>query len=337
MPKKPIIFIVVLLALTVAALLWWQPVPEAERPKTSGLPMKVSRYYWPGEYWVEIADKKGWFREAGLNVELVDTNPDYYASVLDLAKGKMDTNDLTLFDLVKFNAEDVNLVMVINSDSSFGSEAIVGKREIESIRDLKGKTVGVAKDSYLEYILDVVLERNGLTPQDIKTVDIAAEKAAEALIQGSVDAIVTWEPIVTEVIEKGNGRKLFDTSEISGISPNGYVFHKSFIEERPEDVQAFVEVWHRATNFIRENPGEAFGIIADIYDVTPGEAQAFSGLNRIMDLRDNRIAFTYAAGFESLHGTAQQINDFMIDRGLTGQQLDCTEFIDDRFIRNLRR
>ena len=137
--------------------------------------------------------------------------------------------------------------------------------------------------------------------------------------------------------EKANGRKLFDTSEIPGISPNGQTFHRSFIEERPEDVQVYVNVWHKTTQFIKENPKEAFGIIADIYKVTLGEVQAFAQVDKILYLRDNLTAFSYGAGFESLHGTARQINNFMIKEGMIDKQLDSTEFLDARFIRTLKR
>src|SRR5712691_126502 len=43
-------------------------------------PLRVAAYYWPGMYWIDIANDLGWFREAGLNVAIVDTNADYFAS-----------------------------------------------------------------------------------------------------------------------------------------------------------------------------------------------------------------------------------------------------------------
>lgn len=66
----------------------------------AGPPLRVGAYYWPGEYWVDIAHKKGWFREAGVNVEWVDTNADYFASFDDLANGKLDVVCFSLFDLL---------------------------------------------------------------------------------------------------------------------------------------------------------------------------------------------------------------------------------------------
>jgi NitT/TauT family transport system substrate-binding protein len=326
--------ILIILGLLVSGLFAVSCAPAAEKPKTSGEVMKVAKYYWPGQFWVDIADSKGWFEEAGLNVELVDTNSDYFQSLQDMVDGKIDANNFPVFDLVRYYLQGADLVMVVNADHSSGAEAIVAKQEILSIAGLKGKKIGVDINSYMDYILDVILRRNGMSDKDLIKVEFPVEKLAEEFEKGDLDAAVAWEPFVSELIEK-NARKLFDTSEIPGISPNGVVFHKSFIESRPNDVQAFVNVWHKTTEFIKENPGEAFPIIADIYGVTPGEAQAFAQVDRILDWSDNKISFSYAAGFESLHGTARQINNFMIDKGITDRQLDSTEFIDSRFIRGV--
>jgi len=336
MLKKLIVASVVVLALLFSALAWWLPVlNREERPDTTGLPMKVVRYYWPGLYWIEIADKKGWFKEAGLNVELVDGNPDYYGSLQNMVDGKVDANGFSLFDVINYNAAGANLVLVINSDISSGSEAIVARPSIETIMDLRGKTVGVASSTYTEYILDFALNRYGLSSADVTKVAITDEKAAEAFGKGELDAIATWEPIVSEAIEKWSGRKLFDTSEAPGLSPNGQVFHRSFIKARPGDVQAYVNVWHKTTRYIKEHPHEAFSLIADIYSVTPSEVAAFERLDRLLNLRENHTSFSYGAGFESLHGSARKMNDFLIDKGVIVEHLDSTQFLDATFIHTL--
>ncbi|MEH6530877.1 MAG: hypothetical protein V7735_05965, partial [Photobacterium frigidiphilum] len=67
----------------------------------------------------------------------------------------------------------------------------------------------------------------------------------------------------------------------------------------------------------------------------PDEAQAFASLSRILDLRENLTSFSYGAGFESLHGAARQVNNFLIDQSTINKPLDSTEFIDARFIRTL--
>jgi len=337
MKQQISIVIVGLSILTIVSFLWLLSISKKQMIHTSGLPMKVCRYYWPGTYWIEIAKQKGWFKEAGLNVLLVNGNDDYYASIQNMVDGKLDSNGFYLFDVMAFNAKGADLVIVINTDNSFGSEAIVAHKNIQNVMALKGKKIGVKKNTYMEYILDIVLEKYGLTLNDVELIDISGENAPEAFVKKRVDAIITWEPLASETIQKGNGIKLFDTSQIYGIVPAVHVLKKKFIRERPEDVQAYVNVWYRTIEFIKLNPEEAFKIIADIYNTTPAEVQAFAQKDMILDLQDNLTSFTYAAGFKSLYGSVRKINDFMIQKKMTTKHFDSTEFINAKFIRTLNQ
>jgi len=337
MKQQISIFIVGLSILIIVSLLWWLSTSKKQMIHTSGLPMKVCRYYWPGMYWIEIAKHKGWFKEAGLNVALVNGNNDYYGSLQNMVDGKLDSNAFYLFDVMAFNMKGADLVSVINTDNTFGSESIVAHQNIRDVYGLKGKRIGVNKNTYMEYILDIVLDKYGLTLTDVLLIDISGENAPEAFINNRVDAIITWEPLASEAIQKGNGIKLFDTSQIYGIVPGVHVFKKTFIKERPEDVQAYVNVWYRTIEFIKSKPDVAFKIIADIYNTTPAEVQAFAQKDLILDLQDNLTSFTYASGFKSLHGSARKINDFMIQNKMTTKYFDSTEFINARFIRRLHQ
>ena len=308
---------------------------KSQRPETTDLPITVGTAFWPGMFWLDIARHKGWFEKAGLNVVYVDTNADYVRSLNDMVAGKIDVNGFSLFDLMSFNIAGSDLVMVINADNSIGAEAILSNSEIQDLEGLRNKKVGVSKGGYLEYILDEALARQGIDKSDLKIVDVLPQNVSSELQKTNVDAVVTYEPFVSEILAENVARKLFDTSEIPGISPNGATFHRSFIEERPGDVQAFVDVWHKTTEFIKQNPKEAFSIIANVYDSTPGDVQAFTQTDKILDLRENIVAYSFGSGFESLHGAARKMNNFLIEKGVTDKQLDSTEFIDARFLRVL--
>lgn len=310
------------------------------QPKTTGLPMKLTKNNWPGKYFVEIAEKKGWFKDAGLNVELTDVRADYFGSLVDTVDGKYDGSDFYLYDFIQYKAGGSDLVVVLNPDISFGADALVAKPEIMKVMDLKGKTIGLPKGSNEEYGLSVVLERSGLKLKDVIIKDMPGEELGRAFINGEVDAIFTWEPFVSEVLTKGAGHKLFDSSEIPGLMPVVFAFHQKFINERPGDVQAFVNVWDRTVKFMKENPDEANQIIADIYNVTPKEIADFISIDKVFDLEANRIAFLESVGFESLHGVTQQVVKFLFERGVVDNAFAINktlhaQFFDDRFVKKL--
>lgn len=317
---------------------WFSACEQVGRkgePTTSLRPIRVGAYYWPGFYWLDIAQEKGWFKEAGLDVELVDTNPDFFASFNDLVEGKLDLVEFSTFDFTLYNARGKDLVAVMCSDYSTGAEALVAREGIISIRDLAGKKVALSKGTYLEYIFTVMAQRESLDLSSVTIVDAPAEKVHEEFIAGRADAFLTYEPFVAEGLAKGHGRTLFTTADAVGVSSAVATMRRDFVKERPADVQALLAVWRRTTEFIKSQPDEAFAVVARTQKKTPAEVKEFLQTDKILDLHDNRDAFTYAAGIDSLHGSVRQMSDFIVQRGLATNKVDSTDVLDDRFLRAL--
>jgi NitT/TauT family transport system substrate-binding protein len=334
--NKMIIFILIMAAIAILAFSGLQKTPKEQNGHPlSGLPMKIAGAYWPGSFWVLIAEKKGWFKEAGLNVEVIFTDTDYFVSLDNMVEGRMDQNNFSLFDYIIYLSQNRDLVFILNPDNSSGVEAIVARPGIETIHELKGKKIAVALGTYLEYELDIFLENQGLSSREVIKVNMHAEKMVRAFAENKVDAIITWEPFVSEAVEKEKGIKLIDTSQIPGMSPNGNVFHRRFIQERPGDVQAYVRVWHKTTQFIKENPDPAFTIIANMYNKTIQEVQTIAQLDKLLDLQDNLTAFSYGSGLNSLHGSWKQMNNFMAKKKVIEKRLKSIDYLDSSWIRNL--
>jgi NitT/TauT family transport system substrate-binding protein len=298
-------------------------------------PLKVAAYYWPGANWVDIANDKGWFKEAKLDVTIVDTNLEYSASFKELVEGRLDAAGMTLFDMLTLNGQGADLVCVATTDQTAGADGLAARPGIDSIAALKGRRVGAGKGTYAEFILHVLMTQEGLAREDVTFVDIPGEKAAEELSKGSVDAVFTWEPILTEAVVKAKGRKLWDSSSIPGINPSVLVTHRRLVRERVGDVQKYVRVWQRGVEFIKQNPDEAYGIVARVNKKTPAEVKAFAAVVRLLDARDNTSAFSYTAGFDSLHGTVRVMNNFLLKEKAISEPLESTQLLDDQFIKAL--
>lgn len=347
--KKPLIKPAILIAAAVlvigivaALLLWKQPPPTTQAvKKTYGKTLKIQSEYWPGVYWVAIADKMGWFKEAGLAVELIDATTDYHQKLQDMVDGKMDENNFTFYDLMQFNAKGADLVAVVNTDVSSGTEGIITDKSYPSLASLKGKKIGTQTDNYLLYILEQALKNNNMSLNDITLVNINPDDAAKELDSKTIDAALTWEPQMSKALEaNAQYHKLFDTSEILGANPSVIAFHKSFIDNYPDTVQAFVDVWHKTTQYILGNSSKAVETIADFYktsaNATKQEAESYMRIDKILNLQQNRTAFTHAAGFTSLHGAAQQLNRYMLDRKLIDHEVNSADFLNPQFIRTVK-
>lgn len=311
-----------------------QRAPEAA-PR-SGEPIRIGAYYWPGQFWVDIAQGKGWFKEAGLTVEWVDTNADYFGSLEDLVDGRLDIACFTLFDLLRYYARGAGIVGFIASDQSSGSEALVARPGVDRVRDLSGARVGVSKGTYLEYLWTVVSEREGLDPGAVQVVDISPERAAQSLVDGSVDAVFTWEPFAGQALSAARGKKLFDTSQLRGALWAIFAARREFLDRRAADVAALTRVWQRATAYLQEHPDEALAAVAEINGKSVADAREFMKLDLILDLHENKLAFSFAPGFDSLHGTARRMNDFLIEQGTTTRRVDTAKMLDSSFISDLK-
>lgn len=309
---------------------------EAAPPAPARPPLNLATLYWPGAFWVDLAREKGWFREAGIEANFIDTNADYVGSLDAVVSGRLDTQDFTLFDLVSHRSRGADLVMIVCTNQSAGADGIVARAGIERLADLRGRRIGIPKDSYSDYICTTLLQRERIAGSDVTRVDVQGEKAPAALAGGQVDAVITWEPFLSEAAKLAGARRIWDSSQLPGISPAGLTVRRTLLEERPAEVQALVRVWARATDFLLQHPDEACAIIARVNRKTPAEVRALLRQDKILDRRAALTAISYAAGFDSFHGSARVMNDFLLKQNLTTQRLDSSEFLDPRFLKALK-
>ncbi len=306
-----------------------------EPPPPPAAPLKLQAYLWPGAFWVDIASDQGWFTEAGLEVEVVNTNADYFGALAAIADGRLDVGFFTLFDAIRFRREGADLVCVAAVDQSDGMDGIVARHGIASVTALRHKRVGVAKGSYNDYILGVVLAYEGMARTDLTIVDVPGEQSPAALARGAVDAAVTWEPYLTDAKARSNGRKLWDSSRIPGISPSMLTTRRAVARSRTAELQKLLQIWQRGAEFIRRRPDDAFVIVARVNKVPLATVRALAALDRVLTLRDNLDAFSYAQGFTSLHGTIRVMNDYFARQGTAGPSVDSDALLDPRFLKGL--
>jgi NitT/TauT family transport system substrate-binding protein len=305
--------------------------PESQ----TGAPIRLGTYEWPGSYWIDVAWEKGWFAEAGLNVERVTMDTKYFEALDAVVAGKLDATGFAQYDLVRYVTAGHDLVGVAAIDYSEGAEALVARPGFHSLRDLRGKRIGLRRGSYLEYLLAIFAERAGFSIADFDIVDRGTDSALADLKSGIVDAVFMWEPYASQAEKAVDGTRLFSTAEFPGLTYTVLSLRRDFVQARPEEVTALLRVWERAVDFIHDNPTEACAIVAKAFNQPLMEVKDMMRTDRILDVTDNTRAFSYAAGFESLHGSWRRMNDFMLERGLVARRVDSPDHLDGRFVNAL--
>ncbi|MEA2638925.1 MAG: NitT/TauT family transport system substrate-binding protein [Chloroflexota bacterium] len=321
-----------LVALLLVALTAGCQAPRA----SNAAPIKLALSAWPGWFPWYIAEEKGYFKEEGVPVELV-WFPVYSDSIQALSAGQVDANSQTLGDTLGPLAEGVPLSIVLVNDNSAGNDAVIAKPEIQSLTDLRGKTVATELGAVDHFLLLMALDRVGMKESDINFVNMAVNDAAPALIAGQLDAVAVWEPFLSQIKTSGKGKVLFDSSQAPGIIPDLLVMKSDVVKNRPDDVKKILRAWYRSLDFIQQNPTEAMTIMAKHADTSLAEYRDFAHGTKLFSLDDNLTAFAPDKGDASLSVVSPKIGVFLKDHGLVDKVPEVTSSLHPEFVQALKQ
>jgi NitT/TauT family transport system substrate-binding protein len=239
----------------VALAALWSPHPAAAET------IKIAHSTWVGYGPLYIAREKGFFKNHGVDVELIvieepkERFPAMLAGRIDMIASTVDTAILYLK-----KPDDFQYVVAI--DDSNGGDGIIAKKDITSIADLKGKNVAFSEGSVSEFYLNVLLAKAGLKESDLKPVNMAAPEAGAAFVANKVDAAVTWEPWLSKGKATDFGHLLVDSSTTPGLITDVIITTKDFATKHAKETKGIVDAWNDAVAFARANPREGNEIMA---------------------------------------------------------------------------
>ncbi|MBD2042849.1 ABC transporter substrate-binding protein [Microcoleus sp. FACHB-672] len=294
--------------------------------------LTVAYSLWPGYFPLVIAQEKGFFTEQGVKVKLVYSE-NHQAPLADFSAGKYDGMAITLGSFMSSIEEISGSQIVLITDRSTGADAIVAQSNTQSVADLKGKRIGAKLGNFGELFVIKMLERNGLTPNDVTLVNLEAETIVENLKNGSIQAGQTWEPYVFQAVQSG-AKVLFTSKQTPGLISDVVVFRSNVLRDRPDDVRAFIRAWFQAQDYWKTNPEESKTLVAKTLNIKPEEVST-EGIE-LQDLKNNLAALTPGSTTESLYYTAQLYADFYTRTGGLSTVPDIQKIIDPSFVQQLQ-
>jgi NitT/TauT family transport system substrate-binding protein len=155
---------------------------------------------------IYVADECKFFSNHGVRVVFKDYDTGVTA-VDGLLKGEVEIALATEFVIVGKSLQKQDVLGLATIDKSMLFYIIARTdRGIKTTADLRGKRIGVPRQTVTEFYLGRMLEINGMRIQQVAMVDTKASHPAGAIARGNVDAVVTWEPHVTQIRQQmGNG------------------------------------------------------------------------------------------------------------------------------------
>jgi NitT/TauT family transport system substrate-binding protein len=183
--------------------------PGAEGPTR----LKVAYLGLTCEAPIFVAYEKGFFKEEGLDVELVATDWDGLRE--GLGAGKFDANHTLIMYLLIPIEQGMDVKITGGIHTGCLRLQAGAKTDIRKVEDLRGKRVGVPTHlgSPPHLFASRVLVAHGIDPareEEVQWLPFPPEVLSRALDNGQVDAVATSDPIGTILVGKGLVRTIAD-------------------------------------------------------------------------------------------------------------------------------
>jgi NitT/TauT family transport system substrate-binding protein len=232
--------------------------------------INIAFQQWVGYGPLYLAQEKGFFRKEGIELIFIDEQLD--SARRDAFKvGMLDCEAGTIDLLVAKRAQDTPIAAVLEMDYSFGGDGIVATSDIQKLEGLYGKTVALARDDVGESFISFLFHKYGLSLDKLTFVAKRPQEVAQAFLIGEVDAVVTWEPWLSQALERSASHILVSSKEESGVIIDTLNIREDIIKNNPALVKGLMRGWFKAVEYCQEHPQEASEIIAGHYNLTAEE------------------------------------------------------------------
>ncbi len=269
--------------------------------------------YAGGQYFNEgfaASSQSRFKKEYGIDVEFV-LNDNVDASLDAWKAGDIDLHWYTLdaFPTILGGLKDYDPVALFQADWSRGGDAIVVRRGINSVADLKGKKVAVAELTPSHSFLIWLLDAGGLSINDVEVVKQAsAVDAAAAFKSQQVDAAVVWSPDDEACIRSVAGSRVLEsTRSASNIIADFFFAKREYVNANRDKLAKLYEGWMRGAAEINSSSSakaKAAKILSEGLGIPEADASAAIDNVRLVTHGDNLNFFGLNTDFNGVDGNA---------------------------------
>lgn len=294
-------------------------------PASANTGGKIKIGYWPiaGGLPFFVALEKGYFKEAGLDVESVKyASPQQVieAMIADRVHGAATGTaslSLAVAEIASPNLATIFAANPSNRHHVLDEIIVAANNPIRSIAELEGKKVASAPGIQNVTLARIILEKNGIKSPQV--IELPVGQHVPAVAAGQVDAVITLEPIgtigrlnkTTRVLETGIFAKYgLDNADAPWFGGTASLLN-TFIKQSPETAKKFISAYGKGIDFVRKYPGEARQY-----------------LNGYTNIEKNLVSEVPLPGFTMYNeftasdiGFYQKLFDLFVDRGILTRRI----------------
>jgi NitT/TauT family transport system substrate-binding protein len=280
----------------------------------------------PWGYAADTGIVKKWADKYGITIDVKQFN-DYVESVNQYTAGGFDAVTITNMDALSIPAAGgVDTTAVVMGDFSNGNDAVILKDKGD-LAAIKGQKINLVEFSVSHYLLARALESKQLAERDVKVVNTSDADLAAAFKTADVTAVVTWNPIVSEILTSPDARKVFDSSQIPGEIMDLMVANTAVLKDNPNFGKALVGIWYET--IAKMNAPGAEGIAAreamakaSGTDLAGFQSQLAS--TKLFDTAPSAVDFVRSTAVAS---TMDRVRKFLFDKALLGKDAKSADAV----------
>ncbi len=289
---------------------------------------------WTGYALIYLANSKGIWKQHGLDVNFKDIE-DPNDRFIALAAGRLEGMASTVDAFARQQSNGVAAVEVFPIDASVGGDGILAKNTIQTVADLKGKTIGVNQGSVSEWFLAQVLEKNGLHLSDVKEQNLTSGAAGAAFVASKLDVAVTWEPWLSKAKARTDGHVLVSSKQYPDLIMDSFAFRKDFIQKYPDTVKEFMKAYYDAFTWMQANQTEALKAIGDAVQESASDVSADLSTMTLFDLSTGKQVIGTSSSHGKIYDNVKAAADFWKAQGKVDTAVNPSDAVDPSFINSL--
>ncbi|MBI1182390.1 MAG: lipid kinase [Alphaproteobacteria bacterium] len=315
--RKTSRFVAAIVAVTVAIAGFAAPA-SAEKKTEFKLAWSIYVGWMPWGWAADHGIVKKWADKYGIKIDVVQFN-DYIESINQYTAGAYDAVTATNMDTLAIPAVGgVDTTALIVGDFSNGNDAVILKDK-SKLSDIIGQKVNLVELSVSHYLLARALESIGKSEKDVTVVNTSDADMVAAWNTPDVSAVVTWNPLVAEIMATPKAHKVFDSSQIPGEIIDLTVVNTKTLHDNPNFGRALTGAWYETMAIMASDTPEGKEAREAM-----GKASETDLAGYEMQLASTKMFYQPAQGVEfamsgSLHKTMDSVRKFLFAHGLLGQ------------------
>ena len=221
-----------------------------------------------------FAQKMGWFKREGLDVQVIGGNSGT-AMTAAVLSGTYEFGKSSLISAINAHLKGLPLEViasgpVYDSKNPFGELCIATDATIATGKDFEGKTFGSpALNGLTDLGMNAWMDAHGGDPKTMKFVELSSTAAAAAIAQHRVDAAILNQPFLAQAVAAKEVKRIAPALDAIANSfvLAAYFTSSDYAKAHPDIVAKFAKVLYAASAYTNKHHAETAALMSGVESI----------------------------------------------------------------------